>query len=137
LKLVFLILAALTHEDEETMGKIRSQIENAAAKWIKLIPITTSVFERETEFLIKFMAMMPNGTYVFISDNIGIGEAHLTPVVTDYEVEKLNDCIVRLVNQYCKSYSCDNKYTSTEDLEVNISPHPCAQYINIETQFIL
>ena len=134
LKLVFLILDAPPHEDEETMLKIRTQIKNAASKGIKLIPITASGIGRETEFLMKFMAMMTNGTYVFITDDSGIGEAHLAPIVTDYEVEKLNDCMVRLITQYSKSYSCDSDYESNDDLQIKIYPNPATQYINIETQ---
>lgn len=136
LKLVFLILDAPPHEDEVTMKKIRTQIKVAASKGIKLIPITASGIGRETEFLMKFMAMMTNGTYVFITDDSGIGQAHLTPVVTEYEVEKLNDCMVRLITQYSKSYSCNSDYNSNEDLEIKIYPNPSTQYINIETQSI-
>jgi hypothetical protein len=136
LKLVFLILDAPPHEDEETLNNIRRQIKEAAKKGIKIIPITASGIGRETEFLMKFMAMMTNGTYVFITDDSGIGEAHLAPIVTDFEVEKLNDCIVRLINQYSKSYSCESDYGSKLDLEIKIYPNPSTQYINIETHSI-
>lgn len=136
IKLVFLILDAPPHEDEVTMTKIRSQIKTAAAKGIKLIPITASGIGRETEFLMKFMAMMTNGTYIFITDDSGIGEAHLAPVVKDYEVEKLNDCMVRLISQYSKSYSCDIEDFSEGDININIYPNPSTQYINVETETI-
>ena len=136
LKLVFLILDAPPHEDEATMIKIRSQIKDASSKGIKLIPITASGIGRETEFLMKFMAMMTNGTYVFITDDSGIGEAHLAPVVTDYEVEKLNDCMVRLITQYSKSYSCESDYLSENEVDINIYPNPSTQYINVETNSI-
>ncbi len=136
LKLVFLILDAPPHEDEVTMTKIRSQIKAAATKGIKLIPVTASGIGRETEFLMKFMAIMTNGTYVFITDDSGIGEAHLAPVVTDYDVEKLNDCMVRLISQYSKSYSCDSENFSDGDININIYPNPSTQYINVETKTI-
>ncbi|MFT6338563.1 MAG: hypothetical protein ACJATI_005337 [Halioglobus sp.] len=96
MKLVFLIIDAPPHENEVTMRKFRSKIVDALAKGIKLIPITASGIGRETEFLMKFMVMMTNGTYAFITDDSGNGEAHLTPVVTDYEVAKLNGCIGKI-----------------------------------------
>jgi hypothetical protein len=136
LKIVFLILDAPPHEDEKTMIKIRSQIKTASAKGIKIIPITASGIGRETEFLMKFIAIMTNGTYVFITDDSGIGEAHLTPVVSDYEVEKLNDCIVRLITQYSKSYSCSDDPLSVDEIEVKVYPNPSTQYINIDTDVI-
>jgi len=132
LKIAFLILDAPPHEDEITMAKIRSQITEAANRGIKLIPITASGIGRETEFLMKFMAILTNGTYVFITDHSGIGNAHLDPVVDDYEVEKLNDCIVRLIVQYSKSFSCDAEIEDSE-IEVNVYPNPSTQFINVST----
>lgn len=135
LKLVFLILDAPPHEDDITMAKIRSQIAEAARRGIKLIPITASGIGRETEFLMKFMAILTNGTYVFITDDSGIGNPHLDPVVDDYEVEKLNDCLVRLITQYSKSYSCDAEIEKQKgNLEVNVYPNPSTQFINVRTE---
>lgn len=132
LKVVFLILDAPPHEDNATMIKIRSQIKEAARRGIKLIPVTASGIGRETEFLMKFMAILTNGTYVFITDDSGIGNPHLDPVVDDYEVEKLNDCLVRLITQYSKSYSC-NAPRVQESFEVDVFPNPATQYINVKT----
>ncbi len=134
LKLVFLILDAPPHEDEATMSRIRSQIKSAARKGIKLIPITASGIGRETEFLMKFMAMMTNGTYIFITDDSGIGNQHLDPVVTDYEVEKLNDCMARLINLYSKPYSCDISDTYNDDIDIDVYPNPSTQYVNVKSE---
>ncbi len=137
LKLVFLILDAPPHEDDATMEKIRSQIKEAASRGIKLIPITASGIDRNTEFLMKFMAILTNGTYVFITDDSGIGNAHLDPVVEDYEVEKLNDCLVRLITLYSKSYSCDAETEiDKSDLTFNVYPNPSTQFINVKTNQI-
>jgi hypothetical protein len=135
LKLVFLILDAPPHEDDATMTKIRSQIQEAASRGIKLIPVTGSGIGRETEFLMKFMAMLTNGTYVFITDHSGIGNPHLDPVVEDYEVEKLNDCLVRLITQYSKSYSCESVVRNV-NIEVKIYPNPATQFINVKSNSI-
>ena len=135
MKLVFLILDAPPHEDDTTMEKIRSQIQEAARRGIKLIPVTASGIGRETEFLMKFMAMLTNGTYVFITDDSGIGDAHLDPVVNDYEVEKLNDCLVRLITQYSKSYSCDTEIRN-ENISINVYPNPATQFINVKANSV-
>lgn len=137
LKLVFLILDAPPREDDATMDKIRSQIKEAASRGIKLIPVTASGIGRETEFLMKFMSILTNGTYVFITDDSGIGDPHLDPVVEDYQVEKLNDCLVRLITQYSKSYSCDaNIKSEEEEIEVKIYPNPATQFISVTANSI-
>jgi len=134
LKITFLLLDAPPHDDEATLTRIRAQIKEAAARGIKLIPITASGIDRETEFLMKFMAMMTNGTYVFITDDSGIGNAHLAPVVDDYEVELLNDCLVRLITQYSKSYSCEEN--EEKNTEIQVYPNPSTQYINVKAESI-
>jgi len=135
LKLVFLILDAPPHEDDATMKKFRSQIQEAASRGIKLIPVTASGIGRETEFLMKFVAMLSNGTYVFITDDSGLGNAHLDPVVDDFEVEKLNDCLVRLITQYSKSYSCDTGFRN-DNTSISIYPNPATNYVNVITNSI-
>ena len=42
---------------------------------------------------------MTNSNYVFLTDDSGIGEAHLEPIIGDYKVEKLHDIIVRNIRQ--------------------------------------
>jgi len=44
--------------------------------------------------------MATNGTYVFITDDSGIGEDHIEATVGDYEIKTLNDLIVRLITKY-------------------------------------
>jgi len=78
---------------------VQKAIENAATNGIKIIPITASGINKETEFLMRFSAIATNGTYVFITDHSGIGNDHLEPTVGDYEVEFLNNLMVRLINE--------------------------------------
>ena len=40
-----------------------------------------------------------NGTYVFLTDDSGVGDSHLEPIVGDYEVELLHDIIVRIISE--------------------------------------
>lgn len=48
----------------------------------------------------RFLAISTNGTYVFVTDDSGVGNPHLKPSVGQYEVEFLNDLMVRLINEY-------------------------------------
>ena len=48
----------------------------------------------------RSFAILTNGTYVFITDDSGVGNDHLEPTIGDFEVEKLSDLMVRLVSEY-------------------------------------
>jgi hypothetical protein len=99
-RIAFLLLDAPPHYEAQIVDEIQHSIKMAAAKGIKIIPITASGIDKETEFLMRFFSITTNGTYVFITDDSGIGNDHLEPSVGDYEVELLNDLLVRLINKY-------------------------------------
>ena len=44
--------------------------------------------------------MATGGTYTFLTDDSGVGGSHLEPTVGEYQVEQLNDLLVRLIEQY-------------------------------------
>ncbi len=48
----------------------------------------------------RYFSVSTNGTYVFLTDDSGIGNKHLKPTATDFKDEKLNDLIVRLIEKY-------------------------------------
>lgn len=99
-KLLFLLLDAPPHYEKQVIGSLQNTVKMASQKGIKIIPIVASGIDKETEFLMRFLAISTNGTYVFITNDSGIGNDHLTPSVGQYEVEKLNELLVRLINKY-------------------------------------
>lgn len=99
-RIAFLLLDAPPHYTTEIVESIHNSIKNAAQKGIKVIPITASGIDKETEFLMRFMAILTNGTYVFITNDSGIGNDHLEPSVGQYQVEYLNNLMVRLIKKY-------------------------------------
>ena len=81
---------------------IHTSVKAAAEKGIKIIPIAASGIDKETEFLMRFFAQATNGTYVFITDHSGVGGSHIEPSIGQFEVEKLNDLMVRLISKYAE-----------------------------------
>lgn len=99
-KIAFLLLDAPPHYEVDVLRDLRSYVEEAATKGIKIIPISASGVNKETEFLMRFMGIVTNGTYVFITNDSGIGNSHISASVGDYEVEYLNDLMVRVIKKY-------------------------------------
>jgi hypothetical protein len=99
-RLAFLLLDAPPHYDPKVLSDLHVIIERAAEKGIKVIPISASGIDKETEFLMRFFAITTNGTYVFITNHSGIGNEHIEASVGEYEVEYLNDLMVRLIQKY-------------------------------------
>lgn len=99
-RIAFLLLDAPPHQEMQIVGQIRNLVKLASEKGIKLIPVTASGINKETEFLMRYFSIATNGTYVFITDDSGIGNSHLEASVGEYEVELLNDLMVRLIGKY-------------------------------------
>ncbi|QQV04357.1 MULTISPECIES: VWA domain-containing protein [Chryseobacterium] len=143
-KIMFLILDAPPHQSAENIDKIFKYIKTAAQKGITIIPIAASDIDKQTEYLMRTFALMTNGTYTFLTNHSGIGNNHIEPTVESYEVEKLNDLILRLILQRATLTECDknisqnylNKKLETEagsqiEHQVKIFPNPTKGAINI------
>ena len=101
-RLLFLVLDAPAHHTPPIVNDLNNTIRSTAEKGIKIIPVSASGINKDTEFLFRFFAVATNGTYVFITNDSGIGGEHIEATVGDYEVELLNDLIVRLITKYTK-----------------------------------
>lgn len=99
-RIAFLLLDAPPHKTSEIISSLQNSIEKAARQGIKLIPITASGVDKDTEFLMRFFSVVTNSTYVFITNDSGIGNNHIEASVGEYEVEFLNDLMVRLIAEY-------------------------------------
>ncbi|MBI1307497.1 MAG: VWA domain-containing protein [Bacteroidetes bacterium] len=104
-RLAFLILDAPPHNTPDVINSIQSSITLAAQKGIKIIPVIASGADHETEFLMRNFAVFTNGTFVFITDDSGIGNDHVEPLVGEVTVGMLKDILVRIIVKYSENKS--------------------------------
>ena len=139
-KLLFLILDAPPHKGTE--AEMYALMEKASAKGVRVIPIVCSGADKGTEFLMRSIALATNGTYVFLTDNSGIGSNHLKPTTDVFNVELLNNLLQRLISQtlYVPVCSAEPALQTTpftkitgNVLKVKISPNPTTGRIVIKS----
>ena len=100
-KMMFLLLDAPAHKDHDgVIESLQASITGFAAKGVKIIPVFCSSGEKECEFMCRQFAILTGGTYVFLTDDSGVGNEHVTPTVGDYQIEHLNNLIYRLILKY-------------------------------------
>ena len=99
-RFLFLVLDAPPHHTDERLSKMRELTKEAAEKGIRIIPVASSGIDKETEFLLRFFSVHTGGTYVFLTDHSGIGNSHIEPTIGSYQVEFLDDLLVRLIVQF-------------------------------------
>jgi len=146
-KIMFLILDAPPHHSEQNIKELYSKIKAAAKKGITIIPLAASDTDKQTEYLMRTFALLTNGTYTFLTDDSGIGNSHIKPTIDSYEVEKLNDLLLRLILQRAVLPECStgisndniNKKMQTEidsqtDSKTVIFPNPTKGLLQIKTR---
>ncbi len=99
-KIMFLVLDAPPHNDAQVIDSVNKQIAKAAEMGIRIVPIASSGIDKSTEYLLRTMSFATGGTYTFLTNDSGIGNSHLDPTVGAFNVEKLSDMMVRIVNGY-------------------------------------
>jgi hypothetical protein len=121
-RLMFLVLDEPPGNSSKINDKIQKAVANAASKGIRIIPIVASGTGRNSdkslEYLMRSIALASNGTYVFLTDDSGIGGSHTEPSIDDYDVELLNDLILRLLKQFTFVEDC-NKVALLKDKPKN------------------
>lgn len=130
-KLLFIILDAPPHNDDAAaVDQMNTLTEQAAEKGIRIIPILASGGDKEAEYLMRDMAMKTGGTYLFLTDDSGVSVGgHIQPTVGDYEVEKLNDLMVKVINRYLAFNTTPASYTDEQvDLTEEPAPDATTQY---------
>jgi len=104
-RIMFILLDAPAHQNDAVLEVLHSSIKSAAEKGIRIIPIVSSNSDKQTEFLMRSIDIVTGGTYVFLTDfESGDSLNHGKPTVGEYEVQYLNDLIIRLINERVKLY---------------------------------
>ena len=96
-KVAFLIFDAPPHDEKAV--EVQNAVKLASEKGIRLVPVVSSNAMRETELFGRAVAICTGAPYVFLTEDSGIGGSHLEPIIGDYDVEKLHDVIVRIINE--------------------------------------
>ena len=101
-KISFLIFDAPPHNGTDEAAMIENAVAAAAEQGIHVVPVVASNAARETELFGRALAIMTNSNYVFLTDDSGVGESHLEPIIGPHDVELLHDIIVRNILEIAK-----------------------------------
>ncbi len=116
-KVMFLVLDAPPHDVSDVIHTLSIAVKQAAAMGIRIVPVASSGVDKNTEGLLRNIALYTGGTYAFLTDHSGIGGSHLPPSTESYEVEPLNDMLVRIALEYCGIKTEKTKYPTVDSTE--------------------
>ena len=99
-RIMFVVTDAPPHPGSTVGRRIERTVAQAATKGIRIVPIASSGIDKPAEFLLRHLAVRTGGTYVFLTDHSGIGNAHIEPTVGPHVIEPLDDLLVELIEDY-------------------------------------
>lgn len=99
-KIIFHVLDAPAHDEPQNKQLFADSVEKAAELGIRICPIICSGASSDTEYTMREAAIYTGGTFIFITDDSGIGGSHHDPELPNATVELLNSLMVRLANGY-------------------------------------
>ncbi len=118
-KLLFHVLDAPPHSSSKNKTTFKTAVEAAAEKGIRICPVICSGTDILTEYLMRQAAIYTAGTFIFVTDDSGIGNSHYDPQLPNVTVEALNSLLVRLINGYHSGEFAEPIYWKQEQYQSN------------------
>lgn len=94
-RMLFLVGDAPPHD--EHAQEALDQVAQLRRQGVRIFPIAASGVSPRAEYLFRAAAFSTLGQYLFLTDHSGVGDPHEAPAALDYQVEKLDQLMVRLI----------------------------------------
>jgi len=138
-RILFLVLDAPPHDAAKERMEVL--IRRAASMGIRMVPIACSGVNKSTEYLMRCAALATNGSYVFLTDDSGVGNPHIKPTTDEFKVELLSDLLKRLMGEMIAVTACNAKPfipevikdTAAQMVKLSIYPNPTTGRVVLES----
>lgn len=94
-KAVLLVADAPPHS--EAVGATLEATERLRSEGVQIVPVAASGVEDSAQYVMRTMAVLTQGRYIFLTDDSGVGNAHAEPDVSCYVVTRLDQLIARVL----------------------------------------
>lgn len=103
-RLAILVADAPPHYYADEQYTYKNAILDLNARGIKMVSVGASGIDKTTEYVFRQMSAYTGGRYVFLTDDSGVGDSHLVPDITNYQVEHLDRILMRVIGDEAKSF---------------------------------
>jgi hypothetical protein len=94
-RVMFLVADAPPHR--RFSGDTSRAIQLLRGKGVTIFPVAASGVQEQAEFVLRGAAFLTRGRYLFLTDHSGVGNPHARPNVPDFEVERLDQLMIRMI----------------------------------------
>jgi hypothetical protein len=108
-RVAFLVADAPHHVGNE--GALVKAIGESYRRGIHLYPVAASGTDKLAEFSMRLAALATGGRYLFLTDDSGVGNAHMEPTIPCYFVTSLQKAMVRMIGTELSGQRIDPEAT--------------------------
>jgi hypothetical protein len=94
-RVLFLVADAPPHD--RFAGQTLEAVEALREQGVRVFPVAASGVAMKAEFVMRAAGFLTLGQYLFLTDHSGVGNAHAKPHVPDYQVERLDRLMIRMI----------------------------------------
>lgn len=94
-RVMFLVGDAPPH-DQFTERSFDS-VQHLRSQGVRVFPIAGSGVKAKAELIMRTAGFLTMGQYLFLTDHSGVGNPHAKPHVPDYQVERLDRLMIRMI----------------------------------------
>ena len=94
-KAVLLVADAPPHQD--SIATTLNLTQGLRASGIQIVPVAASGVDDDAEYVMRTMATMTQGRYIFLTDDSGVGNPHAEPDIACYAVTRLDQLVARVL----------------------------------------
>lgn len=94
-RVMFLVGDAPPHPQDA--GRAMTAITGLSERGVRIFPVGASGVEKSAEVILRTASLLSMGQYLFLTDHSGVGNAHATPDVPKFAVERLDRLMLRMI----------------------------------------
>ncbi len=126
-RLAFLVTDAPPHRADG--ATVLRSANNLRRSGVTVFPIAASGAKEEAEHILRAIALLTMGQYLFLTDHSGVGHSHATPSAAYFHVERLDRLMTRLIASELAGQSLPPNHfvdTSGQGPQSQVVGHTCA-----------
>lgn len=94
-RLLFWVADAPSHTEHH--ATVMQQARTARQMGLRVYPLAASGVADESEYLMRYAALITHGRYLFLTDDSGVGNKHAEPKIPCYPVTRLDQLMIRVI----------------------------------------
>jgi hypothetical protein len=92
-----MLLVADAPPHAEAMTATLASTQRLRARGVQIVPVAASGVDDSAQYVMRTMAALTQGRYIFLTDDSGVGDPHAEPDLACYAVTRLDQLIARVL----------------------------------------